>query len=92
MSFGRITGVREVREGRLLISDTQARRQFVVDLERETKRQLGRQGEGPPPGMAWRAQRDLAPGSTWTSPRRERVVARRFRRHAGVRSVAIPSP
>ena len=92
MSFGRITGVREVREGRLLNSDTQARRLFVVDLERQTKRQLGRQAEGPRPGMAWRPQRDLAPGSTWTSPRRERVVARRFRRHAGVRSVAIPSP
>jgi hypothetical protein len=47
MSFGRIGSVRELRDGRLLLGDAQTRLLFVVDLERLTKRQVGRTGDGP---------------------------------------------
>ena len=47
MSLGRISGARELRDGRLLISDAQAQLLFVLDVERQTKRQLGRTGDGP---------------------------------------------
>lgn len=46
-AFGRIAGVRELSDGRVLITDSQARSLFVLDATLKSRRKIGRDGDGP---------------------------------------------
>lgn len=46
-SFDRITAIRELRDGRLIVADLYARTVSLVDLEAGTATAIGREGEGP---------------------------------------------
>jgi hypothetical protein len=45
--FSTIAGVRELRDGRVLVSDFRDRTVTLVDLDRGSARQVGRRGQGP---------------------------------------------
>jgi hypothetical protein len=47
VEFSRITDVRELADGRLLVTDAIDKQLYVVDFAKQTSRTIGRQGAGP---------------------------------------------
>ena len=58
--FGRITNVRELSDGRVLVADPLGQAVYLVDLEAGSRRQLGANGQGP--------GEYRAPDSVWPLP------------------------
>lgn len=65
--FSRIVGVRELRDGRVLIADAGDKRLVVADFSRNTVTQIGREGRGPNEYVRLSALRPLGPDSTLLS-------------------------
>jgi hypothetical protein len=84
VDFSRIVGVRELADGRVLVTDAIEKQLYVVDFARRTSEKRGRQGAGPgeyrSPGQLWALSADSTVlidnlGGRWLVMARDSFVA-----------------